>query len=252
MDKPLSFNEMTIEITGDDVQKLLSISLESKKPNCILWDGEVARLEELTEEDKQNYYKEAAWDWVKAIYILQGYKPVFQVSTEQVRSHFPSQVAYVSQSIQLGNIGKEINQAGEKNFIDSPEKWLTFWQKVYLPKQEAQPFNNDSVVTNNQKAKNTEETPLFIKDPRDPEPKYVWYTPARYFARQLVEDDSTLLTKREILAAKVVQSFNSVGIKKRGDKPFLPGTILKAFSNVNLSKNFRTFDESFSINRLQS
>jgi hypothetical protein len=74
-----------------------------------------------------------------------------------------------------------------------------------------------------------------IADPRDPQPVQDWYTPARYFARQLVKDDSTLLTKRHLLAGKVVQSLTNVGIKKRGGiKPFFSSTVLKAFSNVSL------------------
>lgn len=77
--------------------------------------------------------------------------------------------------------------------------------------------------------------PWEIKDYRDPEPEYPWYTPARYFARQLVKEDSTLLTKRHILAKKIVQSLTNIGIKKRGGiKPFDPGTIKKALSNVIL------------------
>lgn len=77
--------------------------------------------------------------------------------------------------------------------------------------------------------------PWEIVDPKDPLPEQHWYTPARYFARQLIRDDTTLLTKREILADKVVQSLTGAGIKKRGgEKRFSSGTILKAFSNVSL------------------
>ncbi len=79
-----------------------------------------------------------------------------------------------------------------------------------------------------------EEEPWLKQNPNDPNPKLRWYVPARYFARQLVKDDSTLLLKRNLLAAKVAQSLEKVGIKKRGDKkPFQPSTILKAFNNVN-------------------
>lgn len=77
--------------------------------------------------------------------------------------------------------------------------------------------------------------PWNIKDSRDPKPEQPWYTPARYFARQLVREDSTLLTKRNTLANKVVQSLTNAGIKKRGGKkPFDPGTIKKALSNIDL------------------
>jgi hypothetical protein len=84
-------------------------------------------------------------------------------------------------------------------------------------------------------AKSELSQPWLVIDQRDPEPKQSWYTPARYFARQLAIDDPTLLTKMNKLADKVVQSLTKAGIKKRGGaKPFSSGTILKAFSNVNL------------------
>lgn len=77
--------------------------------------------------------------------------------------------------------------------------------------------------------------PWRIVDPRDPKPEQPWYTPARYFARQLVIDDSSLLTKRNILAKKIGLSLVGAGIYKRGGKkPHDAGTILKALSKVSL------------------
>lgn len=91
---------------------------------------DIQSLEPLTDEEKQRFNNCAAWSWVDAIYILQGYKPVFQLNTEQVHSHFPNLVNYFTQSIQLGNIGKEIIEAGIKTFIDSPANWQAFWQSI--------------------------------------------------------------------------------------------------------------------------
>ncbi|HPY40915.1 MAG TPA: hypothetical protein PLM98_10365, partial [Thiolinea sp.] len=74
-----------------------------------------------------------------------------------------------------------------------------------------------------------------VVDKSDPEAIQPWYTPARYFARQLVKDDSTLLTKRDLLANKIYQSLNNVGIHKRGNrKPPSADTIKKALANVKL------------------
>lgn len=72
--------------------------------------------------------------------------------------------------------------------------------------------------------------------PSDPEAMQPWYTPARYFARQLVIADSTMLVKRLILAEKVAISLSNVGIYKRGGKKQRhdAATILKAFANVTL------------------
>lgn len=81
----------------------------------------------------------------------------------------------------------------------------------------------------------THDKPWFVIDPRDPKPDQPWYTAARYFARQLVKEDSTLLTKRHVLAAKVAQSLEAAGILKRGGvKPLTSDTVKKAFSNVSL------------------
>lgn len=77
--------------------------------------------------------------------------------------------------------------------------------------------------------------PWLVVDKSDPEAIQPWYTPARYFARQLVKDDSTLLTKRDVLANKIYQSLNNVGIHKRGNrKPPSADTIKKALANVKL------------------
>ncbi len=77
--------------------------------------------------------------------------------------------------------------------------------------------------------------PWLIADPQDPKPEQAWYTPARYFARQLVIEDSTLLTKRPILTKKVSQSLAAVHIFKRGGKkPHSADTVLKALVNVSL------------------
>ena len=79
------------------------------------------------------------------------------------------------------------------------------------------------------------EKPWLVHNTDDPEPRQSWYTPARYFARMLVEEDSALLTKPSILASKVADSLKKVGINKRGGKkPFNPDTIKKALSNISL------------------
>ena len=77
--------------------------------------------------------------------------------------------------------------------------------------------------------------PWLVADPKDPTPEQHWYTPARYFARQLIKDDSTLMRKSLMLADKVSKSLAKVGIYKRGGvRPPAADTILKAFSNVKL------------------
>lgn len=78
-----------------------------------------------------------------------------------------------------------------------------------------------------------DEKPWLVVDPKDPIADQPWYTPARYFARQLVLKDSTLLTKKLTLADRVSHSLYSVGIYKRGGKKrHAADTVLKAFTNV--------------------
>ncbi len=78
--------------------------------------------------------------------------------------------------------------------------------------------------------------PCWTIDSRDPRQVHNWYTPARYFARQLVKNDPTLITKKDLLAKEVVVLLTSNRIFKRGGKlSFDPGTVKKAFVNVILN-----------------
>lgn len=93
----------------------------------------------------------------------------------------------------------------------------------------------ENTETLNKDADIARKKPWLIPAECDPTPELPWYTPARFFARELVKDDSTLLTKRDLLAKKVVHSLSNVGIKKRGgEKPFDPSTVKKALTNVKL------------------
>jgi len=99
-----------------------------------------------------------------------------------------------------------------------------------VEEQDADHADEDALETN------MRGNPCFIPCPTDPVPEQPWYIPARYFARQLVVDDPTLLTKRDRLASKVNTLFKAARIYKRGGKaPPDPATIKKAFSKVDLS-----------------
>lgn len=102
---------------------------------------------------------------------------------------------------------------------------------------QAAPVANESASNGMEPAKAgpVSEKPWLLIDPSDPKAIQPWYTPARYFARQLVIEDSTLLQKRSVLADKVSKSLADTGFKKRGGKLALKSdTVLKAFSNVCL------------------
>ena len=92
------------------------------------------------------------------------------------------------------------------------------------------------VAASKQNAPAAPTVPWLIADERDPKADQPWYTPARYFARQLVREKPNLLANRYLLAKSVVSSLNGVGIRKRGGKKsFDPGTVKKAFVNVVFS-----------------
>jgi hypothetical protein len=104
-----------------------------------------------------------------------------------------------------------------------------YWLEGYEPMQ-PEPAQNTATP-----ATVVNINPWLSVDPRDPTPQQQWYTPARYFARSLVVEDSTLLTKRLLLAGKVSKSLVQVGIYKRGGvKKLTAETVLKAFVNVTL------------------
>ncbi len=113
--------EFTQNLVKPEPRKALDKSI-------IVYD--IEPLIELTEEEKKAYYSKGYWTWTEAIYILQGLKPVFQISTEQVRSHFlPECVELFASGLQSGDIGKRIERAGEIIYLDSIENWQAFWLK---------------------------------------------------------------------------------------------------------------------------
>lgn len=128
--EPLSFFKLA-RLNGWFLPKPVNDWLDNRlNQQNVIWSGEIEPLEPLTEEQKQTYNSRTAWTWVDAIYILQGYKPVYQLSTEQVRSHFPQQVHDFTDSIDLGSVGKLRERAGERTHIDSPANWQAYWQGI--------------------------------------------------------------------------------------------------------------------------
>lgn len=66
-----------------------------------------------------------------------------------------------------------------------------------------------------------------------PPPNELWYTAARYFARQYIADNPKLSITKEKLAAKVASIMTENEIVHSGHKPYLAGTVRKAFRGVN-------------------
>lgn len=74
--------------------------------------------------------------------------------------------------------------------------------------------------------------PWLVHNPSDPDPMQDWYTPARYFARELVANDVTLLTNRNRLAQKIAEALPKVNILKRGGKNPLDAETIKKALNI--------------------
>ncbi|MDP1664577.1 MAG: hypothetical protein Q8L79_05555 [Methylobacter sp.] len=143
---PLSFFKLA-RLNGWFLPKPVNDFLDiHQKQQIVTWSGDIQALEPLTAEQRQAYNKLAAWTWVDAIYILQGFKPCPQISTEQVRSHFPNDVEFFTKSIWLGNIGKKIIEAGQRTFIGSPARWEDFWQDKLKAEQQAEAVGNAGAV----------------------------------------------------------------------------------------------------------
>lgn len=86
-------------------------------------------LEKIKEELLAWYLKQDSWAYYEAIFLIQGYTPPgFLEGFDEVRAHFPEMYVMLRRSIEIGAIGREVNQAGQKNFIDTPERWME-WGK---------------------------------------------------------------------------------------------------------------------------
>lgn len=218
-------------------------------------DSEVIQLHGPFAEEIRFFFRRDTWTIDEACFILVGVLPV--------------EFSLIGYPKLDGNLLRSIEGEGERLFERS-SMYLDLWQSNPNNSDEASPVEfikwaiskkikmpwldyaikegllPACVVDDNQTAPATtmqaesvaqseDPKPWLIADPKDPVPEQHWYTPARYFARQLVKDDSTLLVKRNMLAQKVADSLKSAGYKKRGNKlPLSYGTVLKALSNVIL------------------
>lgn len=123
--------------------------------------------------------------------------------------------------------------------LDSLDQWARQKHGVSVLEQpETTPLADVPIIPPILEIKNEgrpNEKPWLIADPRDPIADQPWYTPARYYAREEVRADTTLLNKRDSLVSKVAQSLTRGGFLKRGRKKSLTAsTIKKAMVNVVL------------------
>lgn len=86
-------------------------------------------IERLTLEEKSDYESRYSWTWIEAIYILNGFKPIFQTSTKPMLLRFSNEISYFSEALARGDIGKKIIKDGAVDYEDTVKNWMEFWRK---------------------------------------------------------------------------------------------------------------------------
>jgi len=77
--------------------------------------------------------------------------------------------------------------------------------------------------------------PWWTHNPKDPEAEQYWFTPARYFARELLKEKPNLKKNRDKLADETAIQLKKHEIYGRmKGRQFNYGTVLKAFKKVKL------------------
>ena len=78
--------------------------------------------------------------------------------------------------------------------------------------------------------------PWLAHNPLDPLPVQSWYTPARFFAREIIKERPALINNKKKLAAEVsTYLFNIKDFPRGKERKRDYSTILKAFTNVILT-----------------
>lgn len=104
-----------------------ALALEAEKKGIHVHKAQP--LEEISEESLAWYMKQDSWAYYEAIFLIHGYKPPGSLEGfDEVRTHFPEMYVTLARSIPIGSIGKEVIQAGQKDFIDTPANWIA-WAK---------------------------------------------------------------------------------------------------------------------------
>lgn len=107
--------------------KFHALAFDAKKKSIHVHKAQP--LEKISEESLAWYLKQDSWAYYEAIFLIHGFKPCGDIEGfDEVRTHFPNDYLMLERSIAIGSIGKEVIQAGQKDFIDTPERWLE-WGK---------------------------------------------------------------------------------------------------------------------------
>lgn len=160
-----------------------------------------------------------------------GKSLVKAVCAFRIKSYEPGSLVPIDDSFTGGQkTQKSVESINAECYWDDLNVWLSenFPRINYRFPKPSNPGKVLSKISENLK-------PWEIHFPDDPLPGQSWFTPARYFARELVKGDATLLRKRIVLARQTAEALFVAGYRKRGgQKGFDHSTVLKAFTNVSL------------------
>ncbi len=106
-----------------------------QKPNVVA--GLPGPLVPLEEGDLGGYLRLDTWTLTEALFILNGNHPPGIESSSELMSHFWNAYHLAVNSIQSGNLCREIKVAGERRFIESPTRWLSWAERKNLYVAEA-------------------------------------------------------------------------------------------------------------------
>ena len=87
----------------------------------------------ISDDDIAYRAKVPHWTMTEAVFLLSGYKPPGYESTRHMQDHFWGAYHVTVQAIEMGNICRKIERAGERVFIDSPARWFA-WADNLGPK----------------------------------------------------------------------------------------------------------------------
>ena len=84
----------------------------------------------ISDDDVAYRAKLPHWTLTQALFLLSGYKPPGYESTRHMQDHFWSAYSQAVLSIEVGDLCRKIERAGEPCFIDRPVRWLAWADSI--------------------------------------------------------------------------------------------------------------------------
>jgi hypothetical protein len=199
-------------------------------------------LEPLTAAVAKDYLERGGWTREEAVLMLNGLDPksnihIFELDIltfEPMLAIYWIAVQSFQPTARVISVSKWLEWAIHGTTKNPRQLPLTYSRELEQAKRTGDFARLDSRLRY-ESLNGESEKAMWIVHPDDPKPKSPWYTPARYFARQIVMVDSSLDKNRKNLSAKVQQELAARKVHKRGGKvPPDAASIRNALSCVNL------------------